>query len=147
MPSPVPVLDARPPANTCPVQDIFNPSKALLGVDNEPNPTDTMHSMYKESQQRQVERARVMRDNNLASLNQAAVVQAYMQEMPRTWRAGDVYSPRDLGPGEMNKWKQNRKAKEDPLDLLGIDPLESWKVSWLYFEGSPVLQAQGMLSL
>ena len=53
---------------------------------------------------------------------------SYMRMMPRRWKAGDVYAPKDLGPKEARKWKRSRQPKKDVLDMLGINPLDSYQV-------------------
>jgi hypothetical protein len=111
------------------VKDISTPSKALLGLGGEPDSTDMLRELLQESTRKEAESARLRRNDSLTNLNQAAVVDAYMREMPRVWRVGDVYSPRDLGPSEMAKWRKSKPARGDVLDQLGINPLESWKVS------------------
>lgn len=51
--------------------------------------------------------------------------------MPRKWVNGEVYSPHDLSPSEMNKWRSARRPAKDIIDLLGINPLDHYKVSLL----------------
>jgi small subunit ribosomal protein S18 len=46
----------------------------------------------------------------------------------RSWKAGDVYAPRDLGPGEMRKWRRRQAPAKDAFDALGLDPLKQYKV-------------------
>ncbi|KAK2867930.1 hypothetical protein FQN49_003329 [Arthroderma sp. PD_2] len=45
----------------------------------------------------------------------------------RNWKAGDVYSPRDLSPVEMKKWKKKRSPPGDIFDALSINPLHMYK--------------------
>ena len=47
----------------------------------------------------------------------------------RRWRVGDIYSPRDLSPEELKKWRTPQKVKQDVFDVLGINPLHEYKVS------------------
>ena len=50
----------------------------------------------------------------------------------RRWKVGDVYAPHDLTGLEMAKWKKLRrkgKLKWDVVDLLGINPIDHYKVS------------------
>jgi hypothetical protein len=53
----------------------------------------------------------------------------YLRQMPRRWRAGEVYAPHDLSPIEMNKWRKSRASKQDVVDMLGISPLDMYRVS------------------
>lgn len=53
----------------------------------------------------------------------------YLKQMPRRWAAGDVYSPHDLSPVEMQKWRRRSKRTNDVVDALGIRPLDMYKVN------------------
>ena len=46
----------------------------------------------------------------------------------RNWQFGDVYTYKDLTPGEQFKWKQRVKPTKDVFDILNINPLSEWKV-------------------
>jgi small subunit ribosomal protein S18 len=52
----------------------------------------------------------------------------YLRQMPRRWQAGDVYSPHDLSPIEMQKWRKRSVRNSDVIDALGIKPLDMYKV-------------------
>lgn len=54
----------------------------------------------------------------------------YARQMTRRWRAGDVYAPHDLSPSEMGKWRRNRARKQDLVDILGLKPLDMYRVSF-----------------
>ncbi|KAI0601292.1 ribosomal protein S18 [Biscogniauxia sp. FL1348] len=51
----------------------------------------------------------------------------YARQMSRRWRVGDVYTPRDIGPGEMSKWRRSTPRKADLVDMLGLHPLDMYK--------------------
>lgn len=51
----------------------------------------------------------------------------YMSQMARKWHAGDTYSPRDLNPHQINKYK-SRFEKDDIVDKLDLNPLDLYKV-------------------
>ncbi|KFG81341.1 putative 37S ribosomal protein S18 [Metarhizium anisopliae] len=51
----------------------------------------------------------------------------YLKQMPRRWDAGDVYSPHDLSPVEMQKWRKRSLRSNDVVDALGIRPLDMYK--------------------
>ncbi|TRX95225.1 hypothetical protein FHL15_003917 [Xylaria flabelliformis] len=51
----------------------------------------------------------------------------YMRQLPRRWRAGDVYAPHDMSPSEMAKWRRNTARKQDLVDLLGLRPLDMYR--------------------
>ena len=52
----------------------------------------------------------------------------FLKQMPRRWDAGDVYSPHDLSPVEMQKWRKRSLRSNDVVDALGIRPLDMYKV-------------------
>ncbi|KAF9774332.1 hypothetical protein IL306_007694 [Fusarium sp. DS 682] len=51
----------------------------------------------------------------------------FLRQMPRRWEAGDVYSPHDLSPVEMQKWRKKTVRNNDVIDALGISPLDMYK--------------------
>ncbi|KAF4989767.1 hypothetical protein FGRMN_8918 [Fusarium graminum] len=51
----------------------------------------------------------------------------FLKQMPRRWQAGDVYSPHDLSPVEMQKWRKKSVRNNDVIDALGISPLDMYK--------------------
>lgn len=51
----------------------------------------------------------------------------YLRQMPRRWEAGDVYSPHDLSPVEMQKWRRRSPRTADVVDALAIRPLDMYK--------------------
>ncbi|KAM0502665.1 hypothetical protein ACHAP8_003495 [Fusarium lateritium] len=51
----------------------------------------------------------------------------FLRQMPRRWQAGDVYSPHDLSPIEMQKWRKKSVKNNDVIDALGINPLDMYK--------------------
>lgn len=54
----------------------------------------------------------------------------FLRQMPRRWEVGDVYSPHDLSPVEMQKWRKRSVRNVDVVDALGISPLDMYKVSY-----------------
>ena len=72
-------------------------------------------------------------DAQRASLNDVhsnARARDLERQMPRTlrWRVGDVYAPHDLSAVEAMKWKQRKSSERDVFDILGINPLQEYKV-------------------
>jgi len=57
-----------------------------------------------------------------------------MRQITRKWNFGDVYSPHDLSPSEMTKWKKNTGRKQDLVDLLGVRPLDMYRVSFFVLD-------------
>lgn len=54
--------------------------------------------------------------------------QALAEFQPRRWRMGDVYAPHDMSPMEQFKWSVARRPEKDMIDVLGINPLDHYKV-------------------
>jgi small subunit ribosomal protein S18 len=50
----------------------------------------------------------------------------YLKQMPRSWAAGDVYSPRDLSPYQMGKFRTRARRTGDVIDALGINPVDHY---------------------
>lgn len=50
------------------------------------------------------------------------------KQIPRRWKAGDVYAPHDLSSAEMQKWKKRGRPEIDAFDLLDMNPIEEYKV-------------------
>ncbi|KAI0538158.1 ribosomal protein S18 [Xylaria digitata] len=51
----------------------------------------------------------------------------YLRQLPRWWRTGDVYSPHDMSPSEMAKWRKSTARQKDLVDLLGLRPLDMYR--------------------
>lgn len=53
----------------------------------------------------------------------------FQRQIYRKWQSGDVYSPHDLTGFEQKKWKFGRKKpQQDAFDVLGINPINEYKV-------------------
>lgn len=50
------------------------------------------------------------------------------RQAPRPWQIGDVYAPHDLSAAEMRKWSKLKSSNRDEFDLVGINPLDHYKV-------------------
>lgn len=50
------------------------------------------------------------------------------KQQTRKWKEGDVYAPHDLSPVEMEKWRRRRKGERDVFDMLGMNPIDEYKV-------------------
>ena len=74
-------------------------------------------------------------------LANSAKSEAYLAFMPRRWKKGEVYSPRDLKAEEQNRWRyskgrnlppiqnaERRKKVPDAVDTLGFNPLDNYRV-------------------
>lgn len=65
--------------------------------------------------------------NDLTKLNRAKELERQMPRMSK-WRVGDVYAPHDLSAEEAGKWRKRKSSERDVFDILGINPLEEYKV-------------------
>lgn len=50
------------------------------------------------------------------------------RQMHRRWTGGDVYAPHDLSYQEQKQWKKPRQPNKDVIDMLGLNPLDHYKV-------------------
>lgn len=50
------------------------------------------------------------------------------RQSTRNWKSGDIYAPHDLSPQEMVKWKAPKQPKKDIIDMLGLNPLDHYRV-------------------
>lgn len=53
--------------------------------------------------------------------------EAFLRLMPRRWRAGDVYAPKDLGSASQKKYANVQRPRGDIFDILNINPLDNYK--------------------
>ncbi|KAL2133743.1 hypothetical protein VTI74DRAFT_1823 [Chaetomium olivicolor] len=63
----------------------------------------------------------------LRDLQSSATTDNYLRQMPRRWKTGEVYAPRDLSPTEMAKWRKAKPPTRDIIDMLGFNPLDNYK--------------------
>ena len=89
------------------------------------------------------EQRRVMEQHgtqaHIKDMRQNLTTDNYVRQMPRRWRIGEVYSPRDMKPAEMSKWRQGRPPKKDMVDILGFSPLDNYKVRCVFPHHLPTL--------
>ncbi|KAL4901941.1 hypothetical protein BDW74DRAFT_159261 [Aspergillus multicolor] len=52
---------------------------------------------------------------------------AMEQYQTREWKSGDIYSPHDLSPAEMKKWKKRNPPTSDVFDAVDLNPLDVYK--------------------
>ncbi|KXX79312.1 hypothetical protein MMYC01_203240 [Madurella mycetomatis] len=101
-----------------------NPTEALQGLLNDTR-RDRGGPLSPEERRQVLEQTRER--VSVKDVRANVVTENYIRQMPRRWRSGDVYSPRDLSPREMVKWKQAKAPKKDIIDMLGISPLDNYK--------------------
>ncbi|AEO62409.1 uncharacterized protein THITE_2106534 [Thermothielavioides terrestris NRRL 8126] len=132
-------------STSAPVADIrslFPNSQAVKRSNNNnranaSNPSAALQSMLAEgmerggplsaAEQQQVLAQQLQPKEYVRELRFAAVTDNYMRQMPRRWKTGDVYAPRDLSPTEMDKWRQARPPETDVVDMFGFNPLDNYK--------------------
>ena len=73
-------------------------------------------------------RQQQQRTTSLDQLDNLQKAKDLEQQMNRTWKSGDVYSPRDLSWYENRKWKGKIRPQKDVFDALAINPLDEYKV-------------------
>lgn len=63
------------------------------------------------------------------------------RQSTRNWKPGDIYAPHDLSPQEMRKWKAPKQPTKDIIDMLGLNPLDHYRVRryhlWAWKPASP----------
>ncbi|KAK4104064.1 ribosomal protein S18 [Parathielavia hyrcaniae] len=79
-----------------------------------------------EAEQRQVMDQQAPRAS-IQDLRGRDVTEAYARQMPRRWRTGEVYAPRDLGPTEARKFRAGKTASRDVVDMFGFNPVDNYK--------------------
>ncbi|PTB68619.1 ribosomal protein S18 [Trichoderma citrinoviride] len=114
------------PSSSSSLLSINNSSSSSQAPRGGGNPGDAATSMLH----------RLKRDGQASLRNKQAQIEQlrnqknsadYLRQMPRRWEAGDVYSPHDMSPVEMQKWRKRSPRKADVVDALGIRPLDMYK--------------------
>lgn len=137
-----PPTDQSPPA----VRNLRDPSSRVLNLDDSgpaprrtgsgtggsSSPTDALRDIYKDGDKYRRTAAR-RRTEIAETLRHKTISDQFLRQMPRQWRAGDVYAPHDLSPFEMKKWRRQGSPKKDVLDMLGVNPLDMYRVGILSF--------------
>lgn len=76
------------------------------------------------SRRRSPEEARQELEEKLKLNNQR---EDYLRQLSRRWETGDIYSPHDLSPSEMSKFRSTSSRKRDLVDVLGLRPLDMYR--------------------
>jgi small subunit ribosomal protein S18 len=101
------------------------------------NPSDGLHALLTEGLERggplsEAEQRQVMDQQapraSIQDMRGRDVTEAYMRQLPRRWRTGEVYAPKDLSPVEAKKFRQGKSPNKDVVDLFGFNPLDNYKV-------------------
>ncbi|KAI0202068.1 ribosomal protein S18 [Astrocystis sublimbata] len=125
---------SAPLSTTAPPRALYNlnASNSILSLDDSANSKDGSNSgdaadslggIFK-SMRGRTRRAGPSTQDQLKS---RGVTGDLIRQMPRRWRAGDVYAPHDMSPSEMSKWQRSTRRKKDLVDLLGLRPLDMYR--------------------
>ncbi|KAI1188109.1 ribosomal protein S18 [Nemania serpens] len=110
------------------LKDLRNTTSAILNLEgaSKEDTTDLVSQIY--DKMRTPRRGTVSGRQNIEDMiRDAKSSDDHMRQLPRRWRAGDVYSPHDMSPTEMTKWRKNTARKQDLVDLLGLRPLDMYR--------------------
>ncbi|KAK4168868.1 ribosomal protein S18 [Cladorrhinum sp. PSN259] len=107
-----------------------SPIDALVGIISESR--DRSSAGLTEAEKRQVTTADF--NQTLNQTRASTTTDAFVRQMPRRWRTGDVYAPRDLSPVEMRKWRRPSAPKTDVIDMLGFNPVDNYRNASLISE-------------
>lgn len=107
------------------------------------SPHDALSNLMRSSHSH--ERLTIRGENTAQRAQENLNRQNLARQSTRNWKPGDIYAPHDLSPQEMVKWKQPKQPSKDIIDLLGLNPLDHYRVrrspfcvsrlasrSWLY---------------
>lgn len=126
-----------PPPQPRPLPPPLPPNIARSTLRTNNNPTRDAGIAHANSMMQDIDRTKYNRvrdyDAHRANLNDVDKVgraRDLERQMPRTsrWQVGDVYAPHDLSVVEAAKWRKRKSSERDVFDILGIDPLEEYKV-------------------
>lgn len=74
------------------------------------------------------ERLTIRSDNTTQRAKENTNRENLARQSTRNWKPGDIYAPHDLSPQEMVKWKQPKQPSKDIIDMLGLNPLDHYRV-------------------
>lgn len=80
--------------------------------------------------------SRQQRERSENDVRSSNIADSYARQMPRKWKRGDVYAPKDLSPVEVRRFKKFRPPTVDTVDLLGFNPLDNYRVSFFLADSS-----------
>jgi len=75
------------------------------------------HQVYKDEKRQRVQQDQMINEKG----------KTLERNQTRDWKAGDIYSPHDLSPSEMKKWRKKYSPSIDAFDALSINPLHQYK--------------------
>lgn len=107
---------------------------------NTQTPHDALTSLMRSS--RAYDRLTIRSDNTAQRAKENTNRENLARQSTRNWKPGDIYAPHDLSPQEMIKWKQPKQPSRDIIDMLGLNPLDHYRVC-----RSPVWVSRGGISV
>lgn len=99
-----------------------------------PTPHDALANLLRDS--RAYERLTIKSDNTAQKAKENTNRENLARQSTRNWKPGDIYAPHDLSPQEMVKWKQPKQPTKDIVDMLGLNPLDHYRVRRPHHLGS-----------
>ncbi|PGH00802.1 ribosomal protein S18 [Blastomyces parvus] len=91
------------------------------------NSTNSLYSRFADRSQRESMMRQSMRERFERQAMQDQRNRAFERQQKRYWESGDIYSPHDLSPAEMMKWKKKKSPSTDAFDALSLNPLHLYK--------------------
>ncbi|PGH19060.1 ribosomal protein S18 [Helicocarpus griseus UAMH5409] len=101
---------------------------AVQGAQQRWNSTgSSLYSRFAERSQREAMMKQAMREKFEKEMLREQRAKAFEKQQKRFWENGDVYSPHDLSPAEMRKWRVKKSPPTDAFDALSLNPLHLYK--------------------
>lgn len=91
-----------------------------------PSPHDALANLMNSA--RSLDRLTIRGDNTAQKAKENTNRENLARQSTRNWKPGDIYAPHDLSPQEMVKWKQPKQPSKDIIDMLGLNPLDHYRV-------------------
>jgi len=115
----------------CPFSRRFTPSATVLSQSCRWNSTSTLiPPFYSHALDKKLKK-QIHKENKLQRVQQDQMInekgKTLERNQTRDWKAGDIYSPHDLSPSEMKKWRKKYSPSTDAFDALSINPLHQYK--------------------
>lgn len=93
---------------------------------NTPTPHAALANLMNSA--RTYDRLQIKSDNTAQRAKENTNRENLARQSTRNWKPGDIYAPHDLSPQEMVKWKQPKQPTKDIIDMLGLNPLDHYRV-------------------
>lgn len=93
---------------------------------NMTTPHDALSNLMQST--RTYDRLTIKSDNTAQKAKENTHRENLARQSTRNWKPGDIYAPHDLSSQEMVKWKQPKQPTRDIIDMLGLNPLDHYRV-------------------